>query len=99
MLTESRQHLAEVTVRASTTVAVDVGVVARDETTRWTRASRYGRIAAEHGHARAILGAAKGNHVLADVGSNQFAVVRTAVGENVLDEVIAELVTSDCVSC
>lgn len=36
--------------------------------------------------------------MLANVGSNSLAMVRTAVGENVLDQVVAELITSNCIS-
>ena len=94
MLTQTRQHSTETSVGA--TIALDIGVVARDEATRGTGAGRKSRVAAEHGDARTILGATKGDHMLADVGSNNLAMVRSAVGEDVLDQVISELITSDC---
>lgn len=34
--------------------------------------------------------------MLADVGSDELAMVASAIGQDVLDEVVAELVTSDC---
>ena len=55
------------------------------------------RVTAEHGDARAVLGAPKRDHVLANVAAHKLAVVCGAVGENVLDKVVAELVTSNCI--
>lgn len=86
--------LAEASV--STAAAVDAGVVARHETSRWARTGCNGRVAAEHSNTGAVLGSAKRYHVLPDVRTNEVAVLGAGVGEDVLDQVIAELITSNC---
>ena len=53
-------------------------------------------VATEHGDAGSVLGATQGHHVLADVGGDNLAALRVGVREDVLDEVIAKLVTRDC---
>lgn len=60
-------------------------------------ARSQGGIAAKHGHARTVLRATKGDHVLANVTSNKITMMTGSVGQDVLDEVIAKLVTSDFV--
>lgn len=95
MLAVLRQHSAEATISAATSVATNAGVVARDETTRRAGASRKSRVAAKHSDARAVLRTTEGNHVLTDVGSNNLAMMGSAVREDVLDEVITELITGD----
>ena len=87
------------TITESWTVRPRVGSLAA--TSRWTRAcwTRTSAVAgttAEHCDARAILGATKGDHVLADVGSDNLTVMVAAVGKDVLDQVVAKLVTSNC---
>lgn len=52
-------------------------------------------IGAEHTDARAKLGAAQGDHVLADVGRHYLAVLRAGVGEDVLDQIVAVLVAGN----
>lgn len=89
------QLLTEAAVSASASSTMDAGVIARDKTAGWARASRQCGVAAEHGNTRTVLGTAEGNHVLADVGSDEFTVLRAAVGEDVLDQVIAELIPSN----
>ena len=55
----------------------------------------HSRVAAQHGNTRAVLGTPKRHHVLADVAADDLTVVRIAVGEDVLDEVVSELVASN----
>ena len=52
-------------------------------------------VAAQHSNARAVLGTPERHHVLADVAADDLTVVRVAVGEDVLDEVVSELVASN----
>jgi hypothetical protein len=60
-----------------------------------TRTSLDCRVSAEHANARAKLGSTERDHVLSDVLSNNLTMLRVGVGENVLDEVVAVLVTGD----
>ena len=60
-----------------------------------TWASGKGWVTAEHGNARAVLRAAKGHHVLADLSCNDLATLRVGVGKDVLNKVVAELVSRD----
>lgn len=96
ILEESESHLAESAVRAATSASIDARVVARDEATRRARTRRKRWVAAEHCHTRSVFGTAERDHVLADVRSNYLAMVRAAVSEDVLDQVVAELITGDC---
>lgn len=59
------------------------------------RTSSNSMIGAEHADAGAELGSAKGDHVLPDVSSNDLAVLRVGMGQDVLDEVVAILVAGD----
>lgn len=59
------------------------------------RTSGESRVAAQHGNARAVLRATEGDHVLADVSSHDLPTLRVGVGEDVLNEVIAELISSN----
>jgi hypothetical protein len=69
-------------------------VIAADS--RWrTRTGGEGRVAAQHGDTRAILGAAKRDHVLANVTTNEFAMLCATVCQDILYEIVAELITSD----
>ena len=89
--------VAVVVLAASRVVASLLGVatvVAADSSGR-PRACGEGRVAAQHGNTRAVLGAAKGDHVLANVGSNNLATLGIGVGEDVLNEVVAELVAGN----
>lgn len=52
-------------------------------------------VGAKHADARAKLGSAKRDHVLADMGSDDFAVLGGGMSQDVLDEVIAILVAGD----
>jgi len=58
-------------------------------------ACRKGRVAAEHGDARAVLGTTERDHVLTDVAANELAMLSTTVGQDILDKIVAELITSD----
>lgn len=70
-------------------------VVTRNHASRWTWARSYGWVATQHSDARAVLGTAKRDHVLADVAAHNVAVLRAAVGQDVLDEVVSKLVPSN----
>ena len=52
-------------------------------------------VGAEHADTGAELGAAERDHVLPNVRCDNVAVLRSRVGENVLNEIIAVLVTGD----
>lgn len=56
-----------------------------------------GRVGAEQRDTRAILGAAKRDHVTTNVGSNNLAAMAVSVAENVLDQIVPKLVAGDCV--
>ena len=76
-----------------------VGSVAVDlEANRRSGAGSKGWVAAEHGNARAILRTAKRYHVLAHMGGDKLAVMGAAVGQNVLDKVVSELITGNCIT-
>lgn len=80
-------HLEAGLVRVATAVTAE---------SSWrTRASSDSWVAAKHGDAGAVLGATKRDHMLADVSGDNLATLRISVGEDVLDEVVAELVTSN----
>jgi hypothetical protein len=73
-----------------------VVVVARNHARRRSRAGSKSRVAAKHCNARAVLGSTKRNHVLADVAADNLTMLGTAVGQDVLDEIVSELVTGNC---
>jgi hypothetical protein len=77
-------------------VVVVVVVVARNHARRRSRAGSKSRVTAKHCNARAVLGSTKRNHVLADVAADNLTVLGTAVGQDVLDEIVSELVTGNC---
>lgn len=70
-------------------------VATHGNTSRRTRAGGDSRVAAEHGHTGTVLGATKGDHVLANVAGDDLATLSIGVAEDVLDQVVSELVTSD----
>lgn len=94
-------HADEATVVVVLTAAANVEarllrVTAVGAKASWrTGTSGKGRVGAEHGDTRAVLGATKGDHVLADVCSNELAALGIGIGEDVLYKVVAELVTSN----
>lgn len=55
----------------------------------------YGRVGAEHANSRTKLGSTKRDHVLSDVLSNNLTMLRIGVCEDVLDKIVAVLVTGD----
>jgi hypothetical protein len=61
------------------------GVAVDLEADWWSRAGSKGWVAAQHGDARAILGTAKRDHMLANMGGDKLAVMGAAVGQDVLD--------------
>jgi hypothetical protein len=72
-----------------------VATVGTVDSSRRARTRGEGRVAAQHGNTRAILGATKGDHVLANVGSDNLATLHIGVRKDVLDEIVAELVASN----
>lgn len=60
-----------------------------------TRTSLDSGIGAEHANSRAEFRTAERDHVLADMLSNNLTVLRVGMGQNVLNEVVAILVTCD----
>ena len=54
--------------------------IARKHASGRSRACGKSGIAAEHGNAGAILGAAKRDHVLANMAANEFPMLSAAVG-------------------
>ena len=96
MLQTGKGFLAEGAKTASGAGSSWHRVVVSGKHTRWrSRASSKSGVAAKHGNARAILGAAKGDHVLADVAADNLAVLSAAVGQNVLDKIVSELITGN----
>ena len=59
------------------------------------RTSGHRVVGAEHADPRAELGTAKRHHVLPDMGSHDLAVLRSGVGQDPLDEVVAVLVAGN----
>lgn len=76
-------------------VPTDRVVEARGHACRWAGACGHSRVAAQHSNARAVLGTPERHHVLANVAADDLTVVRVAVGEDILDEVVSELVASN----
>ena len=58
-------------------------------------ASGSGVVGAEHADAGTKFGSSQRDHVLAYVSSNDFAVLRVGVGEDILHEVVAILIAGD----
>lgn len=72
------------------------GVAIAGKHTCWRSwARRKSRVTAEHGYARSVLRAAKRDHVLANVTTNEFAMLCATVCQDILYEIVAELITSD----
>lgn len=61
----------------------------------WSWTASHGMIAAKHGNALAVLGAAEGHHMLADVVRNDFAERTLVIDQDPLDEIVAKLVGCD----
>ena len=70
-------------------------VVARDHASWRAWACSNSWIAAQHGNTRAILGTAERDHVLADVASDNLTVLHACIGQDVLDEVVSKLISSN----
>jgi hypothetical protein len=60
-----------------------------------TRSRGHGMIGAKHANTGTKLGSTKRDHVLTDMSSDHFAMLRVGMSEDVLDEVIAILVTGN----
>jgi hypothetical protein len=72
------------------------GVAIAGKHTCWRSwARRKSRVTAEHGYARSVLRAAKRDHVLANVTTNEFTMLCATVCQDILYEIVAELITSD----
>lgn len=69
--------------------------VARNQANGRSRTCSKSRIATKHRYAGTVLGASKRNHVLPDVASNDLAVLSARAGQDILDEIVAELITSN----
>lgn len=77
-------------------VGGEASIAASHRHASWrSRARGVGWVAAQHGDTAAVLGATEGDHVLADVGSHNLTTLRIAVGEDVLDEVVTELISGN----
>ena len=76
-------------------IASEAIAAAKRHASWWSWTSGVGWVAAKHGHARAILGATERDHVLANVGSYELTVLGRAIGQDVLDEIVAELISCD----
>lgn len=61
----------------------------------WTWTSGGHGIVAEHRHSRTILGTSERYHMLTDMSSHHVAILGVGVRQDVLDEIVAELVTSN----
>ena len=69
--------------------------VARKHAGRRSRTRSKSGIATKHRDAGAVLGAAKGNHVFADMATNNVTMLRGTVGQDILDEIVSKLITSN----
>lgn len=87
-------ELARIRTKAVTVARAEraVGAVER-ETSGWTRTSGESGIAAKHGNPRSVLGATERNHVLANMGCDNLLSLWITAAEDVLDEVVAKLIT------
>ena len=91
------REAAVATVRTLAEAAAGVATHRDTSGRSWT--SGHSRVAAQHGNTRTVLGATERYHVLADVRSNNLTTLRVGVGENVLNQVVAKLVTGNCWTC
>jgi len=69
--------------------------VARNQTNRRSRPCSKSRVAAKHRDAGTILGASKRDHMLPNMASNCLAVLSARAGQDVLDKIVAKLITSN----
>jgi hypothetical protein len=60
-----------------------------------TRTSGNSRIGAKHSDTRTKLRSSKRNHMLADVSGNDLSMLRICMGEYVLNQVVAILITGN----
>ena len=67
------------------------GANGRSDARAWP--SLNSRVGAEHAYSRAELGSTKRDHVLADVLRDDLAMLRVGMSQDVLDEVVAILIT------
>lgn len=70
-------------------------VVAGDHARRRSGTGSKCRVATEHSNARSILGATKGYHVLSDVVTDDLTMLKATAGQDVLNEIVAELITGN----
>lgn len=70
--------------------------VAGNQTNRRSRTCSESRVAAKHRDAGTILGASERDHMLPNVASNRLAVVSARTGQDVLDKIVAKLITRNC---
>lgn len=68
---------------------------AHGRTSTWTRAGLDGWVGAEHANSRSELRSTKRDHVLANMTSNMLTVLRVGVSQDILDQVVAVLITGN----
>lgn len=86
--------MTDSTERSKTRTRVGA-VITGDHARRRSGARGKNGVAAEHRDTRAVLRTAEGYHVLANVAAHKIAEVRVAVGQDVLDQVVSKLITSN----
>lgn len=74
---------------------IAAAAAARRHAGRRARTSSGSRVAAENGDSGSILRATQRDHVLADMRSNKLSTLRIGMSEDVLNEVVAELITGN----
>lgn len=95
--------IGRATARPRTTVIVATGGSSGSavESTNVATASRSrtrsdSGVGAKQSHARTVLGASQGNHVSAYMGSDNLTAVSIGTAQDVLDQIVAKLVASNC---
>jgi hypothetical protein len=105
MTKQTRQDIVEVNLDDILTISTKAGVLLWTHTGRRrntdgrtdarTGTSLNSRVGAEHTNSRAKLGSTERYHMLADVTGNKFTMLRIGVSQDVLNEVVAILITGD----
>lgn len=62
---------------------------------RWTRPSKRSRVATVHRDTGSVLRAAERYHVLTNMRGYELLMMTATVGQDILDEVVAELIASN----
>lgn len=95
MLGTSKTQCCTTLAEASKGSASAGAIVTRDHTGRRSGACRKNGVAAEHCDAGTVFGTTKRDHVLANMAANELAEVGAAVGQDILDEIVSELIASN----